>query len=144
MAALRLCSSLRMCPRRLPLALMGAGFLVAAGARAEEPEPRPEPKLSPIAILHAIDEGFVQVYEKVAPGVVIIDVTKKREEPEGDEPETFEPFPDAGSGKMPHPDSSRPWRLPQQPSRSRSLRFRFARPKATSSPTTMWWPTPRS
>ena len=73
-------------PPRFPLfALLCAGLILPAAAGAEEGEAKP----NPLTILHALDEGFVQVYEKVAPSVVIIDVTKKRDESEAEESGDF-------------------------------------------------------
>jgi S1-C subfamily serine protease len=82
---------------------------------AESQSPRPG---SPLALLRQIDEGFVQIFEKVAPTVVVIEVLKKADEaPE--ESKSLDFFPDEGkeakarenSGK---PEAPRGWRLPQQ------------------------------
>ncbi len=44
----------------------------------------PEKAAASLSVLKAIDEGFVQVYEKVAPAVVVIEATKARDEDESD------------------------------------------------------------
>lgn len=94
---------------------------------AEEPDtpPPPPPPKPAMSLLKQIDEGFVEVYEKVAPSVVIIDVTKRVEEPEGEDLESFVPFPDDGKEhpKAPHHDGPRAWRLPQQPARTEASGF---------------------
>lgn len=90
----------------------------------EEPPPAP-PALS---LLRQIDEGFVQVFEKVAPSVVVIQATKKPD-PLSDEelgdlgiPSTPVPAPTPES-KDPKPSVPHSWRLPQQPSRSEGSGF---------------------
>lgn len=108
--------------RRILCAAVCAGCLVPTAGRGEESAG----KQTPLSLLRMIDEGFVQVFEKVAPSVVVIDVTKKVEEGEPEELETFEPFPEDGKEGRTKPnrrDGTRPWRLPQQPSRSQASGF---------------------
>jgi serine protease Do len=83
-------------------------------------------KSSPLSLLKQIDEGFVQVYQKVAPSVVIIDARKKPEESEPEEVESLAPFSeekDRAGKTMPKREGPRAWRLPQQPARSEASGF---------------------
>jgi len=64
--------------RSLLTAFLGIALL--SQARAADPEKA----AAALGVLKAIDEGFVQVYEKVAPAVVVIEATKIREEEEAD------------------------------------------------------------
>jgi serine protease Do len=103
----------------LLLALSGA---VALGAPGVEPEPRP----AALSLLRQIDEGFVQIYRKVAPSVVVIDATKKSDEAEPDDLESFSPFPeekDSRGKPSPRREGPRAWKLPQQPARSEASGF---------------------
>ncbi len=97
---------------------------------AQEPDSAPvaapaAPALpGPSALLKQIDQGFVEIYEKVAPAVVIIVATKKIDESEVEEPKSFEfPFGDKDS----HIDTAKPaphtYRLPQQPAKSEGSGF---------------------
>jgi len=56
--------------RILPLA---GYFFLAASSWAQTPPSAPAPE----TLLHQLDEGFVAVFEKAAPSVVVIDVSKK-------------------------------------------------------------------
>src|SRR5437764_1473127 len=73
-------------------ACLGAVLIAAPLAgRAQEPESSPvEKPVSALApqksILKQMDEGFVEIYEKVVPAVVIIVATKKIDESEPDDP----------------------------------------------------------
>src|SRR5688572_10588928 len=60
-------------PRFAISILLGASLAVTAPMRAAEPE-KPASGLS---LLRQIEDGFVQVFEKVAPSVVVIETTKK-------------------------------------------------------------------
>jgi S1-C subfamily serine protease len=114
-------------PSRRSLPVLAGALTLAHGLLcAEEPEPPPQPPPKPaMSLLRQIDEGFVQVYEKVAPSVVIIDVTKRVEENEGEDLETFAPFPEDGKEhpKPLHREGPRTWRLPQQPARTEASGF---------------------
>ncbi len=82
---------------------------------------------SAMSILKLIDEGFAELYERVAPAVVVIEATKKAEDGDGEESKSLEFFP---SEKDPHrdvPKGPQPWKLPQQPARSEGSGF-FIRP----------------
>ena len=48
--------------------------------------------MAALGLLKAIDDGFVQVYEKVAPTVVVIDTTKRQMDDDDDLPRGFEFF----------------------------------------------------
>ena len=81
-----------------------------------------------LGLLKAIDEGFVQVYEKVAPAVVIIDARKRQEEDDRDLPKGFEFLLD--EGRPPQKEapkqkegSAQAWRLPGPSSRSEGSGF---------------------
>ncbi len=80
-----------------------------------------------LGLLKAIDEGFVQVYEKVAPAVVVIEVRKHPNDEERDLPRGFEYFLDESKppAKDPKEDGepARPWRPPEQPTRSEGSGF---------------------
>ena len=69
--------------RALHATLLSSALLAALPVSAAEPE-KPA---SPLSLLRQIDEGFVQVFEKVAPAVVVINATKKQtsEDEEGEE-----------------------------------------------------------
>src|SRR3954466_5749363 len=100
------------------LSLLFVLLVPLSGAlRAGETEP-PKPG-SPLALLRMIDEGFVQVFEKVAPSVVVIEVLKKTEENSLDETRTLDFFLDDEKEAKSKPPSAKPesgkgWRLPQQ------------------------------
>jgi len=92
------------------LPLIGCALLalpVWAQSPATSPSPAPEaakpaPAGNPATLLRQLDEGFSQIFEKTAPSVVVIDVTKKHSltADEGDAPpeglDFFFRAPDAG------------------------------------------------
>jgi S1-C subfamily serine protease len=114
-------------PRFSSLLAWLALFAAGAGARAEVEEAAPKP--SPLALLRMIDEGFVQVFQKVAPSVVVIDARKKPEEAEPEETESLAPFTeqkDHDGRALPKRDlPQRSWKLPQAPTRSEASGFVF-------------------
>ena len=57
---------------RIPFSLYAAALLLAAPAWAADPAPG-----NALPLLKQIDQGFVQVFEKVAPSVVIVEALKK-------------------------------------------------------------------
>lgn len=71
-----------------------------------------------LGLLKAIDEGFVQVYEKVAPAVVIIDAIKRSPDDDEDVPRGFEFFLDDG-----RPAQRDTPKLPGPPTRSEGSGF---------------------
>ena len=85
---------------------------------AESPALGPQ---SPAALLHQLDDGFAQVFEKTAPSVVVLDVSKKSaladEENSSlsEEADSFFRIPRAG---LPSP-----FRVPQPPARSEGSGF---------------------
>jgi S1-C subfamily serine protease len=79
---------------RILVAFLVLALFPLAGARAEETEKAKG--AAALGLLKAIDEGFVQVYEKVAPAVVVIDAVKRPAEDEEDLPRGFEFFLDEG------------------------------------------------
>src|SRR3954454_6256724 len=116
-ASFRVFRELRTHPMpRLPILLL---LLAAAAPRVSRGEAEPPKPGSPLALLRQIDEGFVQVFEKVAPSVVVIEVLKKTEENSLDETRTLDFFLDDEKEAKSKPPSARPesgkgWRLPQQ------------------------------
>jgi S1-C subfamily serine protease len=105
-------------------ALFGCALLPGGELRASEAE-KTTPALS---LLRQIDEGFVQVFEKVAPAVVVIEANKKPgQDEESEEMKSFEfYFKDGGEeSKTPREEQerSRTWRLPQGPTRSEGSGF---------------------
>ncbi len=69
----------------------------------------PAPSGGAIPLLRQLDAGFVEVFEKVAPAVVVIDATKKTD-PDDRELREFEPF---FEGKDPRGEAGeRDWPLP--------------------------------
>jgi S1-C subfamily serine protease len=95
------------------------GLLLLAqvdGGEASGPTAAPAPAKA-LSLLRQIDEGFVQVFEKVAPAVVVIEATKKTDPTEGLEEgrglflrEGEETSKDSGDDA----ENGRLWRLPQQ------------------------------
>lgn len=93
----------------IPAVFLALAVLPLAGVSAADGDKeKAEKGAAALGLLKAIDEGFVQVYEKVAPAVVVIDAVKRppdddEEVPRGfefflDEPRTpREPEKDAGS-----------------------------------------------
>jgi S1-C subfamily serine protease len=85
-----------------------------------------------LGLLKAIDDGFVQVYEKVAPAVVVIDATKRPVDEDEDVPRGFEFFFDDGRPMPRDSDKdggSRPPHTPGTLSRSEGSGF-IVRPRA--------------
>ncbi len=80
-----------------------------------------------LSLLKAIDEGFVRVFEKVAPTVVVIEATKRAEEGDREPMKGFEFFLDESrdAQKPPRKDqnASQVWTLPAPPSRSEGSGF---------------------
>ena len=87
-------------------AVLGAALALAAGAEPEKPG-------GALSILRQLDEGFVQVFEKVAPAVVVIEAEKKIEEEERDEIKGFEFFFN-GEKDARKEGFERSWRLPSR------------------------------
>ena len=80
-------------------------LLSLSGAFAAEP--------GALSLLRQLDEGFVQVFEKVAPSVVVIEAEKKPDEEEGDEEKGFEFFLQ-GEREPRRNGADRPWKLPNR------------------------------
>lgn len=74
-----------------------------------------------LKLLKTLDEGFTQVFEKVAPSVVVIEATKRPDEDEREAQKGFELlFEESGKGGK---DREGPWKLPPIPSRSEGSGF---------------------
>jgi serine protease Do len=89
-------------------------FLLLASLAHAADEPKPG---SAIALLKMIDDGFVQIFEKVAPSVVVVEVQKKADENTAEE-KSLDFFPDdekepKGKGRA-KTDANKSWRLHQQ------------------------------
>lgn len=96
--------------RSLPL--LGA-VLIALPVWAQSPPSTPRAAgvpASPVDLLHQIDEAYVQLFNKVAPSVVIIDTIKGGGD-ENSESQGFDFF-----FRAPDDDSRKPFKLPDQPS----------------------------
>jgi S1-C subfamily serine protease len=108
--------------RTLSTAILSFALLV--GADAVEPDK----KTAALGLLKSIDEGFVQVFEKVAPSVVVIEATKVREDEERDG-NAFEFFFRNGEDHPAAPDQPGPkaeprsWKVPAPQSRSEGSGF---------------------
>ncbi len=72
----------------------------------------PAPVSSAIPLLRQLDAGFVEVFEKVAPSVVVIEATKQVD-PEDRELQDLEPFLRGDKEPRPDPDE-RVWTLPSR------------------------------
>lgn len=90
-------------------------LLLAPLAHAAEGEP-PKPA-GALALLKMIDDGFVQIFEKVAPSVVVVEVQKKADENAIDDTKSVDFFPEDDKepkGKpRAKPDAGKSWRLHQ-------------------------------
>ena len=98
----------RILSQTIPFALL-LGAVVRADAE-------PAPTAVPMSLLKQIDQGFVQVFEKVAPSVVVIEATKRGDDDEPADIQRFELFfrdkegegeKDAGKDRMHLPRESR-------------------------------------
>src|SRR5438552_336933 len=112
----------------LPL-LFSIALLPAAGALAEELTKEPSKGAAALGLLKAIDEGFVQVFEKVAPAVVVIDARKPVDDEDRDIPRGFEFLLEDGkpTPKEKEPkdgkDGGKAWHLPERSTRSEGSGF---------------------
>jgi Do/DeqQ family serine protease len=79
---------------QIPALLFALAVLPLAAVSAADGEKEKGP--AALGLLKAIDEGFVQVFEKVAPTVVIIDATKRPLDDDEEVPRGFEFFLDDG------------------------------------------------
>ena len=99
-----------------------------AGNASEAPiEKSPSPQAdAPLRLLKLLDEGFSQVFEKVAPSVVIIEATKRSSKEEIDELKGFEYFLDERRDAPDHPEngsSGKSSKLPSPPALSEGSGF---------------------
>ncbi len=95
------------------------GLALLGPVHAAEPE-------KALSLLKAIDEGFVQVFEKVAPGVVVIEATKAPDEDDRDGAVLDFFMRNGEEGKSDKPDGkadARPWKSPVPQSRSEGSGF---------------------
>jgi Do/DeqQ family serine protease len=81
---------------RIPAVLFALAVLPLVGLSAAEGDMDKEKGAAALGLLKALDEGFVQVYEKVAPAVVVIDASKRQLDDEEEVPRGFEFFLDEG------------------------------------------------
>ena len=75
--------------RRKLFHTLSAALLVCIPAQAVEEAAKPAPAVS---LLKQIDQGFVQVFEKVAPSVVVIEAVKKDDEEDAADMQKFDFF----------------------------------------------------
>ena len=88
--------------------------------QAPTPEAPPSHS-SALGLLHQLDEGFVDLFNKVAPSVVVIDTTGKASvsnEPDENDSQAFDFF-----FRSPDPDSRKQFRMPEPPSKSEGSGF---------------------
>ena len=110
--------------RRTPLTFLALIALSGGALRAADGEKG----AAALKLLKTIDEGFVQIFEKVAPSVVVIEATQRVEEDDRESLKDFEFFLD-GSGKdtpkapRKDRDPAQVWKLPAAPSRSEGSGF---------------------
>lgn len=98
------------------------GLALLGSVRAGEPEKG----AAALNLLKTIDEGFVQVFEKVAPAVVVIEATKAPDEDdrEGTVLDFFLRNGEEGKGDSPDgKGEARPWKSPSPQSRSEGSGF---------------------
>jgi Do/DeqQ family serine protease len=113
---------------RLPLTAILAAALLAPAQAAET-----EQSKSAVGLLKAIEEGFVQIFEKVAPTVVVIEAVKTpSDDEEANEAKAFEFFfkngeeprkQGAPKAKSKPDDQPHSWRPPSTQSRSEGSGF---------------------
>jgi Do/DeqQ family serine protease len=92
----------------IALAAFAAASLHAADA---------EKGAAALSLLKTIDEGFVQIFEKVAPSVVVIEATKRADPDDAEALKGFEFFLDDRKDRDPA------WKLPAPPARSEGSGF---------------------
>jgi serine protease Do len=101
-------------PKSVPILFALSATLCLNGQAADD-----ERTADPIGLLRRIDEGFVAVFEKVAPSVVVIETTKRFEDPASEESPNFPP----DEEEKENPRSPNILKLPQPPSRSEGSGF---------------------
>ena len=103
-------------------AILGVCLLPFAAVRAED-----SPKTAALGLLKAIDEGFVAVFDQVAPAVVVIEASKQPDAEERESIKGFEFFMEGeGKGTAKENRKETPpqtWRLPGSPARSEGSGF---------------------
>ena len=99
---------MRLAAPLLALAALAAGRLPAADA---------EKGAAALSLLKTIDEGFVRIFEKVAPSVVVIEATKRADPDDAEALKGFEFFLDERKDRDPS------WKLPAPPARSEGSGF---------------------
>lgn len=95
------------------LALVMLPLVGSADAEGDKEKEKAEKGAAALGLLKAIDEGFVQVYEKVAPAVVVIDSIKRPPDDDEEVPRGFEFFLD-------EPRPTQPQREPEKDPSARS------------------------
>lgn len=91
-------------PALLRSASIAFSFLLPAAIAADS---------GPLNLLRQLDEGFVQVFEKVAPSVVVIEAEKKRDDEDADDAKGFEFF-FQGEKEPRREGGERQWKLPNR------------------------------
>ena len=106
------------------LALSPLGLTATEAPTEKSPSQKGDAALK---LLKLLDEGFSQVFEKVAPSVVIIEATKRTSKEEPDELKGFEYFlderRDAPANSPENGPSAKAWKLPSPPDLSEGSGF---------------------
>ena len=107
--------------RVLFLAFFAAAILPSETALAADPGRG----AAALSLLKAMDEGFVQVYEKVAPTVVVIEARKHPREEENETIKGFDLFFEEGKDSQKDKDGAgaHTWHLPSPPTHSEGSGF---------------------
>ena len=100
-------------PLRFSALLFVLAVLPLAGLRAADTDK--DKGAAALGLLKAIDEGFVQVYEKVAPSVVVIDASKRPLDDDDEVPRGFEFFLNDGQPTRREPDKESGSKSPKPP-----------------------------
>ncbi|MCE9609961.1 MAG: trypsin-like peptidase domain-containing protein [Chthoniobacter sp.] len=99
--------------------------LASQAGRADEGT-KAEKGAAALSLLKTLDEGFVQVFEKVAPSVVVIEATKRADAEDGEGPKGLEFFFDERKDTTKPPnqgEGGQSWTLPAPPRRSEGSGF---------------------
>ena len=97
--------------RHHPLHLLAAVIVLAPRAWCAD---APPPAAGAVSILKQIDQGFVQVFEKVAPTVVVIEAVKKDDDEEAGDLQRFDFFFRDRDGEEPGKEAPRDKHFPRE------------------------------
>jgi len=99
----------------IPAVLLVLAVLPLVGVSAVEGDKDKEKGAAALGLLKAIDDGFVQIFEKVAPTVVVIDTSKRPVEDDDDLPGGFEFFFNDGRPSLRDSEKEAGPRAPKSP-----------------------------